>query len=440
MVKTLTLKNIIGRLRSRWEKAADVRKANNNTRYQVVDAILAGFSVFFMQSSSFLEHQRVMQSKKGRNNASKLFGIERIPSDPQIRNILDPVRAEYFHADFWFILDEMKKQGQWLSFRSGLGNTLVALDGVTYFSSEKISCPECLKRQDRSGIEHFYHSAITPVIVKPGCQQVLSLPPEFIIPQDGSEKQDCERAAAKRWLAQHHEHFSDYSVTYLGDDLYANQPLCQLITETYHQAFIFVCKPDSHPCLYEWVAMLERNDGVEELAQRRWNGQYGENWRYRFAQQIPLRNGEDALNVDWCELVITHEVTGEVLYQNAFVTNHAITSDNVVAVVQAGRARWKIEKENNNTLKTKGYHLEHNFGHGQQHLSTVLLILNLLAFLVHTVQELTNPAYLTLRQTLGSRKTFFNDLCALTRYLLFDDWETLFLFMADGLEISLPPP
>jgi hypothetical protein len=83
MVKTLTLKNIIGRFRSRWEKAPDVRKANNNTRYQVVDAILAGFSVFFMQSRSFLEHQRLMQGKKGRNNASKLFGIERIPSDPK---------------------------------------------------------------------------------------------------------------------------------------------------------------------------------------------------------------------------------------------------------------------------------------------------------------------------------------------------------------------
>ena len=440
MVKTLTLKNIIGRFRSRWEKAPDVRKANNNTRYQVVDAILAGFSVFFMQSRSFLEHQRMMHSKKGRSNASRLFGIERIPSDPQIRNILDPLSAEYFHADFWFILDGLEKQGELLSFRSELGSTLVALDGVTYFSSEQISCPECLKRQDRNGTAHFYHSAITPVIVKPGCRQVLSLPPEFIVPQDGSEKQDCERIAAKRWLAQHHAHVSDSSVTYLGDDVYANQPLCQLIAETYHQFFIFVCKPDSHTSLYEWVTMLERNGGVEDLSQRRWNGRYGENWRYRFAQQIPLRNGEDALNVDWCELVITHEDTAEVLYQNAFVTNHAITSDNAVAIVQAGRARWKIENENNNTLKTKGYHLEHNFGHGQHHLSTVLLTLNLLAFLVHTVQELTHSAYQTLRQALGSRQTFFNDLCALTRYLLFDDWETLFLFMADGLEISLPPP
>jgi hypothetical protein len=110
--------------------------------------------------------------------------------------------------------------------------------GSTSLSSEKIACSKCLKREDRSGAKHFYHSAITPAFVKPGHLQVLPLPPEFIVQQDGTEKQDCERVAAKRWLAQHYGHFSDHSVTYLGDDLYANQPLCQLIVETYRQFFI----------------------------------------------------------------------------------------------------------------------------------------------------------------------------------------------------------
>ncbi len=148
------------------------------------------------------------------------------------------------------------------------------MDGVNFFSSEKISCPKCLKRKDRSGVEHFYHSAITPIFVKPGQSQVLPLPPEFIVPQDGSEKQDCERAAAKRWLEQHHEHFSEHSVIFLGDDLYANQPLCQLIAETHRQFFIFVCKPESHPGLYETIAFLNRNNGIEKVTQRHWNGKH----------------------------------------------------------------------------------------------------------------------------------------------------------------------
>lgn len=437
---SLSLQSIMRDLRKRWASVADRRKASPNTQYTVADGVLAAFAVFFMQSSSFLAHQRLLQSKKGRSNARSLFQVEEIPSDPQIRNLVDLLSAQYFQEDFWFLLDELKEQQHLLSFLNDLNTYAVALDGVNFFSSEKISCAKCLKRTDRNGTEHFYHSAITPVFVKPGQAQVLPLPPEFIVPQDGSEKQDCERVAAKRWLVQHHEHFSDHSVTYLGDDLYANQPLCQLIAETYQQFFIFVCKPDSHTGLYEWIDFLEKTHSLENLTHRHWNGKHGESWQYRFAQQVPLRNGEEALLVNWLELVIAHETTGEILYQNSFVTNHTITATTVIPLAQLGRTRWKIENENNNTLKTKGYHLEHNFGHGQQDLANVLVTLNLLAFLIHTIQELVEPAYQRLRKALGARKTFFNDLRALTRYILFESWDQLLRFMEEGLEIPSQLP
>lgn len=440
MRQSLSLQNIMSYFRKHWSKLPDIRKPNNNTRYSIVDGLLSAFAVFFMQSASFLEHQRLLQSKKGRSNARSLFQVEELPSDPQIRNLLDPLFSTYFQEDFWFLLDELKEQQRLLQFRNDLNSYTIALDGVNFFSSEKIFCDKCLKREDRNGIEHFYHSAITPVFVKPGQSQVLPLPPEFIVPQDGNEKQDCERTAAKRWLSQHHAHFQEHSVTYLGDDLYANQPLCQLIAETYHQFFIFVCKPESHTSLYETLTFLEQSNTIEKNSQRHWSGKHGEIWQYRFANQLPLRNGDEALQVNWLELVITHEKTGEILYQNSFVTNHTITPENVAQLVQIGRTRWKIENENNNTLKTKGYHLEHNFGHGQQDLSNVLATLNLLAFLIHTIQELVEPAYQRLRRALRARITFFNDLRALTRYMVFDSWEDLFLFMEEGLETAPDPP
>jgi hypothetical protein len=438
--QALSLQAIMTKFRKRWLTASDVRKPSNNVRYSVADGILAAFAVFFMQSSSFLEHQRLLESKKGRSNARSLFQVEEIPSDPQIRNLVDPVPSAYFQEDFWFLLDKLKEEQRLLQFRNELNTYSIAFDGVSFFSSEKIACPKCLKREDRSGVEHFYHSAITPVFVKPGQSQVLPLPPEFIVPQDGSEKQDCERVAAKRWLEQHHGHFSAHDVTYLGDDLYANQPLCKLIAETYHQFFIFTCKPESHSGLYEWIAFLDKNNDIEKVTERHWNGKYGEIWQYRFANQVPLRNGNDALQVNWLELTITHEDSGKILYQNSFVTNHTITVTNVTHLTQIGRARWKIENENNNTLKTKGYHLEHNFGHGQHNLANVLASLNILAFLIHTIQEMIEPAYQRLRRALGARKTFFNDLRALTRYVVFESWDDLFSFMEDGLEIDQASP
>jgi len=170
------------------------------------------------------------------------------------------------------LLDGLREQQGLMRFRTELNTYAIAMDGVNFFSSEKISCPKCLKRQDRNGTAHFYHSAITPVFVKPGQAQVLPLPPEFIVPQDGSEKQDCERVAAKRWLSQPHQHFDDYSLTYLGDDLDANQPLCQLMVETYRQFFIFVCKPESHAGLYEWLGFWDKNNSLKKVTERHWNG------------------------------------------------------------------------------------------------------------------------------------------------------------------------
>lgn len=435
-----SLENIMSHFSKRWARARDTRKASNNQRYTVADGILAAFAVFFMQSGSFMAHQRLLQSKQGRNNARTLFQVDEIPSDPQIRNLVDPLSCEYFREDFWYVLDELAEQEHLMRFRNELNTYAIAIDGVSFFSSENITCSKCLKRTDRSGVEHYYHSAITPVIVKPGQSQVLPLPPEFIVPQDGSEKQDCERAAAKRWLAEQSGHFSDHRVTYLGDDLYANQPLCHLIAETYRQYFIFTCKPESHAGLYEWIAFLDKNQGVEKVTQRHWSGKHGEIWQYRFANQVPLRNGGDAMFVNWLELVITHEETGKVLYQNSFATNYVIATTNAALIAKVGRTRWKIENENNNTLKTKGYHLEHNFGHGQQDLANVLATLNILAFLIHTVQEIIEPAYQRLRQALGARKTFFEDLRALTRYMVFDSWNDLFIFMEEGLDIAHRPP
>jgi hypothetical protein len=279
---------------------------------------------------------------------------------------------------------------------------------------------------------------ITPVLVAPGQHEVVPLEPEFILPQDGTEKQDCELAAAKRWLQAHGAHYSAKNVTILGDDLYCHQPLCEvLLAEQFH--FILVCKPDSHPALYAMREFLAATGGVGELVVRHWNGRCVEHQTYRYANDLPLRAEEPALLVNWCELRVTDETTGEVLYHNAFATDHRLDDTTVVAVVRDGRTRWKVENENNNVLKTKGYHLEHNYGHGKHYLSAVLVTLNLLAFLVHTVLSLVQPTYQLLRATLGRRQTFFQDIRTLTRYLLFTSWEQLLDFMLRQLEVALPP-
>lgn len=151
---------------------------------------------------------------------------------------------------------------------------------------------------------------------------------------------------------------------------------------------------------------------------------------------VPLRAGDEALTVQWCELTTT-TTAGHVLYRNAFATSHPITEATVVEVVAAGRSRWKVENENNNTLKTKGYHFEHNFGHGKQHLAALLATLILLAYLLHTVLEWMDDRYCLLRQKVPSRQRLFNDMRALTTYFCFEHWNALLDFMLRGW--SSPP-
>jgi hypothetical protein len=192
--------------------------------------------------------------------------------------------------------------------------------------------------------------------------------------------------------------------------------------------------------LYRELALLEGIGGVSTTRLRHWNGRPGEIWTYRWADQVPLRAGAQALWVNGCELTITHEQTDAGVFRHAWVTNHRLTAHTVAPIAQAGRARWKVENEDIHVLKNHGYHLEHNLGHGQQHLATGLFTLNLLAFLIHTAQHWVNATYRLLRQTLAVRRTFFDDLRALTRYLLFDSWDALLAFMLEGLELSMPPP
>jgi len=411
-------------------------RTGSNKIYSIEDAALGAFSVFFTQSPSFLTFQTAMQQKKGKNNAQSLFGILNIPCHNQIKNLLDTVAPTHVYPVFSYIFNGLKNTGHLDTFKSYNGNLLIALDGTLYFSSKSIHCKNCNQKKHKNGTTTYSHTVITPVVVAPGNNKVISLQPEFITPQDGHKKQDCENAAAKRWISQYAPLYKDLGISVLGDDLYCKQPLCELMIEE-ELDFILVCKPDSHKTLYQYVEELEAMGAVETVVEKRWTGKVHEIDTYRFAEQLPLRDSEDALNVNWCELTTTLP-DGKIIYKNAFVTNFKISKNNVAQIVEDGRTRWKVENENNNVLKTKGYHLEHNFGHGTKYLSSLLLTLNLLAFLFHTVLEIMDKKYKLIRDELPTRKTFFDDIRALTKYMHFKNWDSLLIFMMRGLELDPP--
>ena len=92
---------------------------------------------------------------------------------------------------------------------------------------------------------------------------------------------------------------------------------------------------------------------------------------------MPLRDGRDALTVNWLEIEVRNPA-GQVTYRNSFFTDLPVDRDTVAELAACGRARWKIENETFNVLKISRYHLEHSFGHSKQNLPALLVTLNLL--------------------------------------------------------------
>jgi hypothetical protein len=427
------MNGVIQGLKQTFSSFTDARKRSNNKRFEVSDAALSAFSVFFTQCPSLLEASRLIeQGDAGMSNMQAVFGVHQTPSDNQIRNLLDPVSPDHLFPFMAELGQALYAQGWLDTFRVLNDQLLIAVDGTDFFSSSKISCPCCTTQTHQNGSTTFRHTAITPVVVAPNQAQVVPLPPEFVCPQDGAEKQDCEINAAQRWLGAHGQRYAPWGVTLLGDDLYCHQPFCQAVLAQ-KMNFIFTCKPQSHALLYEWVADFERTQALPSHTVQRRVGKKLFTDHYRFINQVPLRDGEDALLVNWLSLRTTNE-QGKVVFESAWATSHTVTEHNVMELASSARARWKIENENNNTLKNHGYHLEHNFGHGKKHLSNLLLTLNLLAFLTHTTLGWLDQRYAAVRASLPSRKKFFNDLRALLTYMSFTSWTHLMEFMLRGLK------
>jgi hypothetical protein len=411
------------------------RRRGKNRQYTMADIGVAAFSVFFMQSPSFLAHQRHLAqgAGHGRSNCETLFGMTKIPSDNHIRDMLDGVPPECFHPPLIAAFDLLERGGGLTAFRRLGHHVLIAFDGTEYYRSAKLHCPCCSTRKRSGGKIEYFHSMVAATLVAPGHNQVVPLQPEFVVPQDGHDKQDCESMAARRWLAAHGAHYVRLDPVYLGDDLYSRQPTCQDVLATGGH-FLFVCKPSSHPTIEEYLTGIE----LPELTQQVKRGRARFTYTYRWLADVPLRADADAMTVNWLMIEIRN-AAGEVTYRNSFITDLPVDRDNVVELAACGRARWKIENESFNTLKTKGYNLEHNFGHGQHHLSAVLAILNLTAFAFHTVAELLVGLWRNALHQIGARAHFFSHLRAITAYILFPSWSDLLQTLAGAIPQPRPP-
>src|SRR3954452_10739141 len=261
---------LIQRARRRFEQLPEQRRCPD---FSLADTLMAGLALFSLKDPSLLAFCR----RSADHNLRSVFGLRALPSDTQMRAILDdvdPARLRPVFRDLFRQLQRGKVLERYVFLE---GCYLVALDGVEYFCSTKVHCDHCLTRQHPNGTTCYYHQMLAAALVHPDFPEVIPLAPEPIQRRDGQDKNDCERNAARRWLRQFRREHPHLPVIVTEDALGSNAPHIRDLLD-HHVHFILGVKEGDHQHLFaEYHRRLEagRVEAVHEEdgpsgASRRW--------------------------------------------------------------------------------------------------------------------------------------------------------------------------
>ena len=413
-------------VRSSFANITDAR--GEEVEIPLPDALMSAFAMFSLKSPSLLafDKQRI------EGNLETIYGIPRAPCDTRMRERLDPVSPESLRPSFTSVFRQLQR-GKALEDMVFLdGHYLVALDGTGYFSSPTIHCASCLQKVHRNGSITYYHQMLGAALIHPDFREVIPLMPEPIIKQDGTEKNDCERNAAKRFIAKLRRDHPHLKFIITEDSLSSNAPHI----ETLHDHgchYILGVKEGDHAYVFKQVQAAEEAGRVTSYD--RHDRAAGVVHRFRFVNDMPLNESRSDVRVNFIEY---WEVSPDKVQHFSWVTDFRVNKANVYKLMRGGRARWKIENETFNTLKNQGYNFDHNYGHGEQNLSVVLAVLMMLAFLVDQTQQLCCALFRAVWEKLGSKRLLWERMRALFFGYALESMRQLLEALFYGLKKSAP--
>jgi hypothetical protein len=424
--KHLSADALLGLLRRGFAALVDQRPGKPDI--SLTDALMAAFALFSLKSPSLL----AFDQERTEGNLHRVYGIERVPCDTAMREMLDPVEPEFLRPLFTHVFRALQRGKVLEEMVFVQGHYLLALDGTGYFSSQQIHCASCLERHHRNGTLTYSHQMLGAALIHPDKREVISLMPEPIVKHDGTEKNDCERNAAKRLIVKLRQDHPHLKLIVTEDSLSSNAPHIHVLQD-HNLHYILGVKEGDHASLFEHVAAAEQAGRVTYYD--RDDFETGLRHRFRFVSDLPLNAAHADLRVNFLEC---WEWDGDQVHHFSWVTDLRVNKGTVYQLMRGGRARWRIENETFNTLKNQGYHFEHNYGHGYQHLSVVFAVLMMLAFFVDQVQQLCCPLFQAVWAKLGSKRRLWERMRALFYDYRLDSMRELLEALYVGFEKSHP--
>lgn len=430
--KHLSFDPLMRQIRERAEELPDARSRNGV--FSVADAVMAAIAMFSLKDPSLLAFQK----RRNDENMRNLYRIEQVPSDTQMREILDPLHHDLLRPMFHDVFRQLQRGKALSPFVFHQDCYLLSMDGTEYFSSKKVHCDLCLQRKNKkTGEITYHHQMLGAVLVHPDRQEVIPLAPEPIVKQDGDNKNDCERNAGKRLLKKIREEHPNLGLIVVEDGLASNAPHIRLLKQL-RMHFLLGVKPDDHQHLFQQVIEAQVEDRTTTIS---WTDPRKPKvlCEITFVHDLALNKENPDLRVNFLQYIEYGE-DGNPRKQFSWVTDLVITPDNARHLVRGGRARWKVENETFNTLKNQGYHFEHNYGHGQVNLSVVMAMLMMLTFLVDQTQQLCCPLFQAVHKKLGSRREVWDHVRSHFRHFQFQSMRQLYDVVLHDLARELPLP
>jgi hypothetical protein len=426
--KHLSADALYERLRLGFETIPDHR--GRTCAISLADALMSALAMFALKDPSLLAFEEHRHEENMRN----LFGIARVPSDTHLREILDPVEAGQLRPVFNDVLRQLQRGKALEPFVFHQGCYLLSLDGTGYFSSASIHCDSCLEKVNaQTGAVTYQHQMLAAVLMHPDHREVIPLAPEPIEKQDGQEKNDCERNAAKRLLGRIRQEHPHLKLIVVEDGLASNAPHIRELQKL-NMHFILGAKPGDHPFLFEQVLAAFEAGQVTTISWTKGEIFY----EIDFLHGVSLNDSNQDVRVNFLQYG-EYGPHGEER-KWTWVTDLEISRQNARRLVQGGRCRWKIENETFNTLKNQGYHFEHNYGHGEKNLSVVFALLMMLAFLVDQVQQLCCPLFQATWKKVGTKRALWERLRSHFWHFVFPSVQQLYQVILYDLAKELPAP
>ena len=399
------------------------QQQRQGTPTALVDALMSAVAMFSLKDPSLL----AFDARRNDENLKNLFGIQHVPCDTRMREVLDPVDPESLRPLFVDVFRQLQRGKALKRFVFHQGCYLLLLDGTGYFSSQKIHCDACLQKVNRkTGEVTYQHQMLGAVIAHPDHAEVIPLAPEPISKQDGNTKNDCERNAAKRLLRKIRREHPRLPLIVVEDGLASNAPhVRELIDCGMH--FILGAKPGDHPFLFDQLLAAFEEERMTTLS---WYD--GDVFcEIAFVNGLSLNESNQDVLVNFLQY-IEYNPEGHEQKLFTWILDLRVTRRNARWLVRGGRARWKVENETFNTLKNQGYQYEHNYGHGHQNLSVVLAMLMMLTFLVDQVQQICCPLFQAVWHKLRTKRAVWDNLRSHFRHFFFHSMKHLYEVMLSG--------